>query len=171
MPQSIDEAGELYRKNMRVSTELWQTWKLREEFMADESGITRAQKIEEVLKAEEEAGKGKAPSREELSNLSRRLSSVHIDDPESDSEEEDAMDPLSMLKKLEKSLKEEEDAESDDKAKKALTIRRGDVQRLERVEVLYVCSVYSVYDERGADDVAFPSERFYRKCRVRSSFF
>ena len=107
--------------------------------MADESGITRAQKIEEALKVEAETGKGKA-SREELSNLSKRLSSVHIDDLESDSEEDDAMDPLSMLRKLAKSLQTEEDAEVDDKEKKLLAIRRGDVQRLERVEILYVRS-------------------------------
>ncbi|BGP16111.1 Factor arrest protein 11 [Rhodosporidiobolus nylandii] len=30
VPRAVEEAGELYRKNLRVSTELWQAWKPRE---------------------------------------------------------------------------------------------------------------------------------------------
>lgn len=126
MPQSIDEAGQLYRKNMRVSTELWQTWKLREEFMADESGI---------LRAEAAAASAGAATRDEAAKLSRRMSALVINDEE---EGDDPMDPLSMLRTLEQKMREEEKADLDTKKQKALAQKRGDVQRLERVEVLYV---------------------------------
>lgn len=48
VPRSIDEAGALYVRHMRVSTELWQTWKLREEYIADETGILRAAEEEQA---------------------------------------------------------------------------------------------------------------------------
>ncbi|KAK4058163.1 Factor arrest protein 11 [Microbotryomycetes sp. JL221] len=42
VPKSIAEAGQLYQQNIRISTELWQTFKLREEYIADETGILKA---------------------------------------------------------------------------------------------------------------------------------
>lgn len=49
VPRAIEEAGELYRRHLRVSTELWQAWKVREEFGNDELGLTRAEEVEQDL--------------------------------------------------------------------------------------------------------------------------
>lgn len=133
VPQSIDEASELYRRNMRISTELWQTWKLREELMADESGILKAEAVAAAAAAATTAGDGRA----EAAKVSRRMEALSISDDE-DEGTDDPMDPLSMLRALEKKLRAEEHAEDDTKKRKLLAQRRGDVQRLERVEVLYV---------------------------------
>lgn len=46
VPRAIEEAGELYRRNLRISTELWQAWKVREEFRSDEMGWTKAAEVE-----------------------------------------------------------------------------------------------------------------------------
>ncbi|KAI5478586.1 hypothetical protein MNV49_004845 [Pseudohyphozyma bogoriensis] len=113
VPQSIDEAAELYRRNMRVSTELWQTWKLREEFMADERGI---------LRAEMEERKASVSGKERMGESG---------------EEEEEDDPLSLLQKLGKRLAEQEEKEEDTREKKKLATKRADVKRLERVEILY----------------------------------
>lgn len=130
VPQSIDEAGELYMKNMRISTELWQTWKLREEFMADESGILRA-----------EAAAASSREEDAASRLRRRMEALVIDDRE----EEDAMDPLSMLRKLEAKMRKEEAEEKDDKTRRGMAQNRVDVKRLQHVEVLYVSIVRDVF--------------------------
>lgn len=135
VPQSIDEASELYKKNIRVSTELWQTFKLREEFMADESGISRAEKVEEALKQGED---GNGMSKAEVNKLSRRLSTLVIEDEDGEDNEDDELDPLEMLKRLEKEFREEEENCRDEKVRKILVQRREDVQRLERIEILYV---------------------------------
>ncbi|KAL8286192.1 hypothetical protein RQP46_004680 [Phenoliferia psychrophenolica] len=132
VPQSIDEASELYRKNMRISTELWQTWKLREELIADESGILKAEAVAAAAAADKERGGARA----EAARMSRRMEALSISDDEDDGGE-DPMDPLSMLRALEKKMRAEENAEEDTKKRKVLAQRRGDVQRLERVEILY----------------------------------
>ncbi|KAK4054759.1 Factor arrest protein 11 [Microbotryomycetes sp. JL201] len=169
VPASIAEAGDLYSRNMRISTELWQTWKLREEYMADESGILKAAQLDDL-----ESGKrtSLAPTRnkktslrsagqttssagqvytthastvssgEDAAKLSRRMEELVIDSGsesefDTDGEEEDLMDPLSMLRHMQKQIRIQEDNETDDKKKKALSQRRLDVQKLERIEQLY----------------------------------
>ncbi|KAK4703245.1 hypothetical protein P7C70_g2979, partial [Phenoliferia sp. Uapishka_3] len=139
VPQSIDEASELYRRNMRISTELWQTWKLREELMADESGILKAEAAAAAA-ARATVGQNqekRTGGRAEAAKISRRMEALSLSDDEDDGSTEDSMDPLSMLRALEKKLRAEEGAEEDSKKKKVITQRRGDVQRLERIEVLY----------------------------------
>ncbi|ORY85409.1 hypothetical protein BCR35DRAFT_302898 [Leucosporidium creatinivorum] len=175
VPASIDEAGELYRRNMRISTELWQTWKLREEFMADEGGLVKAEKMAagqqqgQARMGSGSEGKGKARSggstasaglpvgglrgigsREDAARLSRRMEALAVDDDDEaegdggeegedddEEDEEDPMDPLTMLRRLERRMRVEEEGEKDEKRKKEARAKRVDVQRLERVEMLY----------------------------------
>lgn len=171
---------------MRISTELWQTWKLREEFMADEGGLVKAEKMAATMGEEGKkrmgsgdsasGGKGRMRSggstasmglpvgglrgigsREDAARLSRRMEALAVDDDDDDEaqkeggeeeeededeeeEEEDPMDPLSMLRRLERRMRVEEEGEKDEKRKKEARVKRVDVQRLERVEMLYVCS-------------------------------
>jgi hypothetical protein len=138
VPQSIDEAGELYKRNMRVSTELWQTWKLREEYMAEESGITSAEAIAAMQEKIISGETNKAGSRLASSVVDERTAGEINEDTLEEEDEEDEMDPLSMLRRLERSLRAEEDAELDNKKSQILAQKRADVQRLERVELLYV---------------------------------
>ena len=42
VPRSIDEASKLYSEHMHVSLELWQTWRVREQCIQDESGVGSA---------------------------------------------------------------------------------------------------------------------------------
>lgn len=124
VPKSIEEAADLYSSNMRMSTELWQTWKLREEFVADESGI---------LKAQKEEARGRQQQRNRMEEVGRVG-----EDEEEEEDEEELQDPLGMLRVREKRLGIEIEKETDEKVKKANTIRRFDIKRLERVEVFYV---------------------------------
>nr|CDI53470.1 conserved hypothetical protein [Melanopsichium pennsylvanicum 4] len=42
VPRSIEEASNLYGEHMHVSLELWQTWRVREQCIQDESGVGSA---------------------------------------------------------------------------------------------------------------------------------
>ncbi|KAN0064740.1 Factor arrest protein 11 [Thecaphora frezii] len=42
VPNSIDEASRLFKENMHVSLELWQTWRIREQAIQEESGVGSA---------------------------------------------------------------------------------------------------------------------------------
>ncbi|KAJ1029152.1 hypothetical protein NDA18_002780 [Ustilago nuda] len=42
VPRSIEEASKLYTEHMHVSLELWQTWRVREQCIQDESGVGSA---------------------------------------------------------------------------------------------------------------------------------
>ncbi|GAA6005583.1 hypothetical protein JCM10207_005258 [Rhodosporidiobolus poonsookiae] len=55
VPRAVEEAGELYRGNLRVSTELWQSWKVREEFGGEEMGLVKAEAVESGRGREVEA--------------------------------------------------------------------------------------------------------------------
>lgn len=142
VPASIEEAGELYRRNMRISTELWQTWKLREEYMAEESGLLKAARLgEDGLEAAVRGkGKGKgvaaAVGKDDVARLGHRMEELAIGDEED--EDEDPMDPLWMLRKLGQQARQDEEAAEDHKDRDRLHQRRVDLQRLERVEQLFV---------------------------------
>lgn len=152
---------------MRVNVELWQTFKLREEFMADESGILRAEvmaasvgmgngelgstsgigsgaSIKGGIKGK---GKGKEELRDDASKLSRRMEAMSMNDEEDEEsdEVEDRMDPLIMLKLIEKNMRKEELEEKDEKIRRGLSQRREDVQRLQRIEVLYVSLTFCYF--------------------------
>ncbi|BGP12930.1 hypothetical protein JCM10213_004349 [Rhodosporidiobolus nylandii] len=199
VPRAVEEAGELYRKNLRVSTELWQAWKVREEFVGEEMGLSRAEGVErEAIERERERrrregdfhGKGEEGRKARL--LGRRLEELILADKgrkasssslasaageDSDAssvgggfvsskrrsmlsqaggptldesaladgdtdagseEDEDPMDPLTVLKRLGRQVKkEEEQLEEGSKEREALATRRADLKRLERVEELY----------------------------------
>ncbi|GAA5842352.1 hypothetical protein JCM9279_005355 [Rhodotorula babjevae] len=183
VPRAVEEAGELYRANLRVSTELWQAWKVREEFTGEEMGLTRAEEVERQ-QVEKEEERRKYAARElaggevgrKARALGRRLEALVIGDggakklqrqgtassseaasvrgafkpgDEGDDEEavlsddddddscDDPMDPLTVLKQLGRQARREADAEVDSKRKRTLDIRRQDIKRLERVEILY----------------------------------
>lgn len=172
VPRSIDEASELYKANMRVSTELWQTWKLREEYMEEESGIASAEALAAVTEKAATA---------EVNKLGGRLSSLAIDEEagdggeenEEEEDEEDKMDPLSMLRRLEKSLRMQELEEQDTKKAKVIAQKRADVQRLERVELMYVgCIVLLLFPRlHHLTPLSLYSDRCCLRCRVQSLSF
>ncbi|EGU13198.1 hypothetical protein RTG_00359 [Rhodotorula toruloides ATCC 204091] len=181
VPRAVEEAGELYRRNLRVSTELWQAWKVREEFRGEEMGLTRAEQVEREAVVKEEERRRKAAKEQENKEtkegremrrkamaLGRRLEELAtgsagsksrtkahstlsdgsggIDSPITDDvavasddedEDEDPMDPLTVLRNLARSIKKEIEVEPDEKKRKELEERRMDVKRLERVEILY----------------------------------
>jgi hypothetical protein len=109
VPRAIQEAGELYQRSMRISTELWQTWKVREEYIEDETGVGRV-----ALDKEKE-----------------RLRSGEVAD-------EEQLDSLKMLVRLEDKWTEKLKGLENDKEKKALGQKIGDVKRLQRIELIYV---------------------------------
>ncbi|GAA5863667.1 hypothetical protein JCM1840_000097 [Sporobolomyces johnsonii] len=190
VPRSIDEAAELYRRNLRVSTELWQAWKVREECRSEEMGWGRAEEVErELVRAEERrrarereeqeraergekgglgiralrrrmeelavsaggggesdseggsnAGSGSGGSAAGRASSRRGMSSIAAEEEGDDNDnddDEDPMDPLTVLRRMGRQLRKEEEAEEDPKRRKELGERRGDLKRLERVEVLY----------------------------------
>jgi len=184
VPRAVEEAGELYRANLRVSTELWQAWKVREEFTGEEMGLTRAEEVERQ-QVEKEEERRKYAARElaggevgrKARALGRRLEALVIgdggakklqrqgtassseaasvrgvfrpgdegdddeavlSDDDDDDSNDDPMDPLTVLKQLGRQARREADAEVDSKRKRTLDIRRQDIKRLERVEILYV---------------------------------
>lgn len=201
VPRAIEEAGELYRRNLRISTELWQAWKVREEFRSDEMGWTKAAEVErekevyerekkrrEAIEASGVGAAAKAKLREDRRKaraLGRRLEElalgdvgsdlrrkgllestggdlsssassvkggrgapsgietpedVALDSDDDDEDVEDPMDPLTVLHNLMRQLKRDIKAEPDEKRRRELEERRLDVQRLERIERLYVRS-------------------------------
>lgn len=138
VPKSIDEAAELYKSHLRISTELWQTWKLREEFIADESGAAKLEAQNGVNGDHSVAG------------LGNRMSKLTIDDGEEDEGDEaegpegakgQGQDAMHMLKQLEERMRQEQEdarARGDKKGQKRATQRVQDTIRLQRVELLYV---------------------------------
>jgi hypothetical protein len=109
VPRAIQEAGELYKRSMRISTEVWQTWKLREEYIEDETGVGRAAMEKERWFPEEAV-----------------------------EEDEEQMDSLKMLVRLEEKWNEQLKSLGNEKERKVLREKIGDVKRLQRVELLYV---------------------------------
>lgn len=43
VPYSVDEAADLYKRHMHIATELWQTWRTREEAIQEERGVGEEQ--------------------------------------------------------------------------------------------------------------------------------
>ncbi|BGP36956.1 Factor arrest protein 11 [Rhodotorula kratochvilovae] len=182
VPRAVEEAGELYRANLRVGTELWQAWKVREEFTGEEMGLTRAEEVERA-RVEKERERRKYAARElaggevgrKARALGRRLEALVIgdggakkvaragttssseaasvrgglrgasdgdDDEEAvlsddEDDDDDPMDPLTVLKQLGRQARREAEAQTDPKRRKELEVRRGDIKRLERVEIIY----------------------------------
>lgn len=128
VPRSIDEAGRLFSTNFRISTDLWQTVKLREECIADESGTSQAEA--DLLKHSKAAGM--------VASLSDRMASLKLDQEETVLDS--ASDSLEMLYEFERTIWKEHRANIKDAKKAAKLLERaGDVRRLQRVETFYVC--------------------------------
>lgn len=157
VPYSIDEAGKLYQKNFRISTELWQTWKLREEYLADETGFGSnhsKQQVEDDVHSQRInalARHFEATSLEENGNSSKsKLTS------ENDLQDKPAApDSLSMLYQLEntfrgnlkahkKSIPPAEQGGEFNKRSRKLMQRVEDVKRLQRIELIYVSGLPKV---------------------------
>lgn len=152
VPYSIDEAGKLYQKNFRISTELWQTWKLREEYLADETGFGSDHSRQQV--------EGD-PHSQRINALARHFEATTLEENRpiiapkvsSDKEQQDrtaAQDSLSMLYQLENTFKANLKAHKKstpasqqggefNKRTRKLTQRVEDVKRLQRIELIYVC--------------------------------
>jgi len=137
VPRSIDEAGELYMSHLRISTELWQTWKVREEFMADESGLAK-------VEACAEADWNKSSERDPMQNITDKMSSMAMDQsttfPPNIDERPPLPDSLQMLIELEERIwcdfataEQLNDHETAQKLKQDAL----DTRRLQRVELLY----------------------------------
>jgi hypothetical protein len=140
VPRSINEAGDLYSRHVRLSTELWQTTKVREECIADESGVAFASDLVADLSLDDAAApsvNGGKRARRPRRNTSMSVLSDGEDD-EDEAEAAKGPDSLSMLQALEAEVAREAEATSDTARRKAREQRALDVQRLQRVEMLYV---------------------------------
>lgn len=154
VPFSIDEAGKLYKQNIRITTELWQSWKLREEYLADETGA------DEDNAASTSDGTRVLPSltsqfesmslEETLASLSASQSAEQKDRA-TKAPAEPRTDALGMLYQLEKTLKAElkaekkqdidgDSARAEKLERKRLAQKIKDVKKLQRVEIIYVSS-------------------------------
>jgi len=145
VPRSIEEASELFRRDLRVSSEIWQGWKVREEFRSEEMGWGKAEQVERELLKDGGNGSGDEKNRQQkglskgLGQLRRRMeelavargeSEEAIDDgneEDEDEEEEDPMDPLTVLKNMGRQLKKEQEQLDGDgqKKRKELEERRA----------------------------------------------
>ncbi|KAI8446653.1 hypothetical protein BY996DRAFT_7797118 [Phakopsora pachyrhizi] len=137
VPRSIDEAGELYKSHMRISTELWQTWKVREEFMADESGLAK-------VEAASNDSDIKLLERGSILGITNKMSSLSIEQAplvaSGANEQVTLPDSLQMLIELEeKILSDLQTAERlrDHETSQKLKQDALDTVRLQRVELLY----------------------------------
>ncbi|GAA5896651.1 Far11p [Sporobolomyces salmoneus] len=159
VPRSIEEASELFRRDLRVSSEIWQGWKIREEFRSEEMGWGRAEQVEREMVRDGNNGEEKNKQQQQqrgmtrgMGQLRRRMEELAVAQGESEEavedgnaeedeeeEEEDQMDPLTVLKNMGRQLKKEQEqlGEDDQKKRKELEERRAHLQRLERVELLY----------------------------------
>ncbi|GAA5872543.1 hypothetical protein JCM16303_004557 [Sporobolomyces ruberrimus] len=166
VPRSIEEASELFKRDLRVSSEIWQGWKVREEFRSEEMGMFRAEQVERDLVKDGASGNEKVEEKNKetrkgftkgLGHLRKRMEEVAVargesegpnaegssaldeDEGEEEEEEEDPMDPLTVLRNIGRQLKKEAAQLDEDEGmkRKELEERRADLERLERVELLY----------------------------------
>ena len=143
VPRSVEEAGELYRRNMRVSTELWQTTKVREEYIGDETGIAASLAKTRISAEGDEDLSGSVD--DEVAPWSRRgasratsASAMSAGSIRSTARSAPPRpDPLSMLERLEATLREDIPRKQG-KALAQLEQRIADVRRLQRIELIYV---------------------------------
>ncbi|GAA94758.1 uncharacterized protein L969DRAFT_94615 [Mixia osmundae IAM 14324] len=121
VPRSVEEAADLYLTNLRISTSLWQIWKVREECMAEETGLSR------VLPDGSTAA---------MNALTDQVATLTLDEVDSDDEGSPAMDPMTFLRRLEKETRRQAtQAPSPISAK--LEKKAQDIVRLQRIETLY----------------------------------
>ena len=167
VPYSIEEASRLYKNNIRITTELWQAWKVREEYLADETGVG--------MQGSSSATKDIESGFDTAANLGHRMEAMTLDD--FDDEENDFVDfgtsrrsrsapaeaqkqdALAMLYKLETKLKAElkeaskksgsadgDGLKRQKQEQKRLHQRIHDVKKLQRVELIYVSLIVKLSD-------------------------
>ena len=161
VPYSIEEASRLYKSSIRITTELWQAWKVREEYLADETGVG--------MQGTSSATKGIESGFDAAANLGQRMEAMTLDDFDDDENdfvdfgtsrrtrsapaEDQKQDALAMLYKLETKLKADlketskksgiaggDDLKRQKQEQKRLHQRIHDVKKLQRVELIYVSS-------------------------------
>ena len=175
VPFSIFEAGKLYKRNTRINTELWQLWKLREEYLADETGVG----IDPPPPAK--VWQSDVPAT--LAGLTKQLDGVSLEDGltdlvqqrQSNIKAEARPDALSMLYQLESQLRKDfrglipregaiKENQGKTKEQRTLLQKIADVQRLQRVELIYV-GVYTFQVTLGLLTFS-PSGRLYQISKV-----
>jgi hypothetical protein len=126
VPFAIDEADHLYAKHMHVSLALFQMWRTREDFILDESGLKEM------------------PRYDNIDAALRRYSVIHSSTAVVQDDDDDAVETLPDLKRLEEAIAQSEKAAKAAEAggnrteiRKAQE-RKEDLQRLRRVEIIYV---------------------------------
>ena len=126
VPYAIDEADQLYAKHMHVSLALFQMWRTREDFILDESGLKEMPRYDNVDAA------------------LRRYSVINPSTAVVEDDDDDTVETLPDLKRLEEAIAQSEKV---DKAAEAsgnrMEIRKAqerkeDLRRLRRVEIIYV---------------------------------
>lgn len=127
VPYAIDEADQLYARHMHVSLALFQMWRTREDFILDESGLKEMPRYDNVDAA------------------LRRYSVVNPNTAAV--EDDDAVETLPDLKRLEEAIAESERlAKAAELSGNRAEIRKAqerkeDLQRLRRVEIIYVSAL------------------------------
>jgi Domain of unknown function (DUF3402) len=151
VPFAIDEADQLYAKHMHVSLALFQMWRTREDFILDESGL-------------------KEMPRDDNIDVALRRYSV-INSSIAAVEDDDAVETLPDLKRLEEAIAQSEkivkaaEASGNRAEIKKAQERKEDLQRLRRVEIIYVRRLAWVggrnHEQRFSHRV--PHFRYYRR--------
>jgi len=149
VPYAIDEADQLYAKHMHVSLALFQMWRTREDFILDESGLKELPRYDNV-------------------DAALRRYSVVVNNASTgavaDDEDEDGVETLPDLKRLEEAIAQSEkvvkvaEASGNRVEIKKAQERMGDLQRLRRVEIIYVSApVVTVMREVTVNNVCSQS--------------
>lgn len=126
VPRAINEAAQLFKQNVMLSTELWQTWKVREELLEDETGVRTVNNDFQNLVLSDD-------------NHFRNAAVMIPNDPSTAHQEQNERDSLKMLQQLEQQFRDEaSDTSLDSKERNRLLTKANDVQRLQRVELFYV---------------------------------
>ena len=127
VPYAIDEADQLYARHMHVSLALFQMWRTREDFILDESGLKEMPRYDNVDAA-----------LRRYSVVNPNMAAV---------EDDDAVETLPDLKRLEEAIAESERlAKAAELSGNRAEIRKAqerkeDLQRLRRVEIIYVSAL------------------------------
>lgn len=141
VPYAISEADDLYGRHMYVSLGLFQTWRTREDFILDESGL------KEMPGDKEEDARMKRWS---VVKVAKTMSGDPVNASEVDDEEEDDKVVLPDSKVLEEAIERAEkdlkalDAQGDGANKaerKRAKQRRDDLLRIQRVETIYTATL------------------------------
>lgn len=143
VPYAIDEADQLYAKHMHVSLALFQMWRTREDFVLDESGLKempRDDNVDAALRRYSVVNPTSTAAAANSYNNSYSYSGHEEDEVDAD----DAVETLPDLKRLDEAIAQNErvvkaaEASGNRAEIKKAQERKEDLQRLRRVEIIYV---------------------------------